>query len=204
MLLEDLQAMAAHRNGLTHVLALDPARDGLAIEDIPVALTTGIAAGLIAGPERPTATLADWMVHQERFQAHFRPLARTEHASDQMPLAEWLSCDAKGRERSTPVVMTGAGADASRWIPDAAIVAQSERWWSRLQQMSPSQPAQSPAVPDGGSTEPPQAPPAAASDADIHERLTERLLALSGFQHGGSSLQAWLAERLTPTADENA
>lgn len=203
-LLERLIRMAAHASGLTHVLSLDPTRDGVALEELERVLAIGVQAGLIADGTTPQATMADWMVPQERFRGHFRRLGRKEHAADQLPLADWLNLDPRERERSTPCVFAGTGANVTRWIPDATMISQSEAWWKRLQitAAATAQETAPPSVQGSPEIQPGTAAPEPTEDADIHARLTERLLALSGFQHGGSSLQGWLETRLA-AAEEN-
>lgn len=209
-LLDKLLHLSRQNQGVAHIVAPDGNRDGVEIDDLPFVLQRAREAGLTDGSAL-TASLADWMVLQQRFQAHFTPLDRSDFSSDQIPVVDWLKQETSERSRFEPVVFLGTGKDERRWMPDAAVLDRSRSWWESA---NVGRKTALDAMTDSvePSREEPESTVKADSDGessrpdatDAHAQLTDRLLALSGFEHGGTSLRAWLDARLQAVADDDA
>ena len=82
-------------------------------------------------------TPADWAIGQRRFSTQFRVLGAD--AAAPVPLHEWLTMDAKARERKTPYVARGSGEEQQRYAMTQAMlemVEQSLQTWQTLQELA--------------------------------------------------------------------
>jgi len=137
-------------------------------------------------------TLADWAVHETRFQKYFR-LVSKGHLNEQMkPLAEYLELDAGDRQGIEPFVNV-ADESGRRLlaIVTPEMVASAEKaasFWRKLQGMTTGGVAQAGAqTVDNAPAQMPAAVPEAPAthttevDPALYERVTDRLLQLSGY-----------------------
>jgi len=130
-------------------------------------------------------TVADWAVHEGRYREHFSFLSKGHLASHMKPLAEYLALAPAERHDVTPFIHVADAQDRHILaIPDSQMVRwveeKSEEWRTRqgtileprLPELTgapkPPEPIQEPGEPAG-------------KDADLHARLTERLLDLAGY-----------------------
>ena len=203
-MLTRMESSSAAHQAVFHVYAPDPTRDGVDINAVPDLIKAAAQAGISTPDADITRSLADWMIRQERFRSHFTTLARTDWSSDQVSVGEWLRMDAKARTKVQPCVVLGAGTSEERWVPDQAVLARSESWWHAHRSGSEEAEAHAEAAPEATPTPGPETQtPEPTVPADAHALLTERLLALSGFQSGGTSLQAFIeANRASAGSEE--
>jgi len=204
-LLATLEDMSLEEQAVLHAFAPDPARDGIETTQLTDVIETAGAAGLFGESTPHTSTLADWMARQDRFRSRFKFVPRADWSSDQVPVLEWLGYDDKERVRAEPCVIVGSGKAEQRWIPDGNVLQQSEKWWrTMVHSITEEEPLQEVTPLQETPQEPATLP---ETTPDVHTRLTERLLALSGFQSGGTSLKAWLDmqnESVSPERESGA
>jgi len=82
-------------------------------------------------------TPADWAVQEQRFAPYFTPL--NSESPTQLPVAEYLKLDAKGRRGKTPFVTTVAGEETVRLGVEPALLAACEerlQAWRTLQELA--------------------------------------------------------------------
>ncbi len=90
-----------------------------------------------AGDTGRPLTLADWALGQERFAAHFEPLA--DNAENAVPMAEWLLLEPGRRKGKTPYVDAGDGDEARRYSVSGALAASAGQClanWRTLQELA--------------------------------------------------------------------
>lgn len=209
------------------VIAPDPSRDGVAVEDvIELARMAGRTRHLAPFDVRPgekpefqprtgdqPVTLAEWMQRQLRFNRYFTPVPKNEWSSDQVPVADWLQMTTDERSRVIACVFRQEGSRQTRFLPDAQLLDLIIRTNHHPDEASSAAQQTSEHIAVDPTTKPSSAPAVSdddtASDAtvsspqvDAFSQLTDNLLQRSGFGAGGPSLKAWLEERLKETEQE--
>ena len=155
-----LQALDFHGPALLQVYAPSPARHGYPADQSAIQASRAVASRALPlfrydpraegvfgsrisldgnpAPSEALAdiTLADWALDQQRFVAHFEPLA--DDAKAAIPMDEWLLLDAKSRNGKTPYVVA-PGDDEQRFAVSSAMAeSASERLgaWQTLQELA--------------------------------------------------------------------
>jgi len=210
-----LEALAYSGSSFLHVYAPDPTRDGISVDgalelsktallskvfpDIRRVPGSSIDLSRNAKNSQTDPTAGDWMLAQERFSGLFDFIPRRDWSSEQVSLYEWLqlpdedrSADAvyverqqvdgpKTRFRLAPDALEFASACSSAWktcllLSGVPVIASTE---------SPK-----------SANDPDQTQPSDEGDLDVEafnavETLTDRLLALSGFQGSDVPVADW-------------
>jgi pyruvate-ferredoxin/flavodoxin oxidoreductase len=128
-------------------------------------------------------TPAHWIAHEPAFRPEFAWVARGNEPTGSTDVSRLLDGSV---DEGIPIIADPRGHVAV--VPPRHLLAARRRLkaWRRLRAMAastaPAVPATHPAAPGPPAT--PSPPPAPAVPADVHARLTARLLALSGFAPG--------------------
>jgi pyruvate-ferredoxin/flavodoxin oxidoreductase len=154
-------------------------------------------------------TVADWAVREARFQEYFRVVSKGYLSEQMKPLPEYLEIEPEQRGSFEPYI--NVVDDKQRHflaIVSPAMVRMSEEkrtFWAYLRELARSgsvplgpvaQVTAGPPPPDALPPEPPP-PTAAVPEASTQEKLTERLLWLSGFSRDPEFFKQSLREFVT-------
>lgn len=154
-------------------------------------------------------TVADWAVGQSRFLDHFK-LYSKGHLNDQMKLLpDYLALDPDQRAAFEPIIHATDGqgrrviAVLSQGMVD--VEAERQRYWKYLRELasgvgatSELAPADAEQVPETETPPPPETAPPTGRELDqvLHQKLTEKLLWMSGYSQDPDFFKQSLREFL--------
>lgn len=160
-------------------------------------------------------TVAEWAVNEARFRPHFRIVSKGRLNPQMVPMAEYLELAPDRREGLEAYVdVTDDKQQRVLAVVSKEMIAATERRqriWTRLREMAVSaraagsQPARAAAA--GPDAEAPQAQarepqPAADTEAEVHQKLTEKLLSLCGYTQDPDFFKQSLRDYITRNNQE--
>ncbi len=201
-----LEALAYDGSSFLHVYAPDPSRDGIqvdsALELCKIAMLSRVFPDIRRVPGSPLdlsrnvnrtevrPTACDWMLAQERFSELFEYIPRRDWSSEQISLNEWLELPHADRtDRDVYVERRQPGGPTTRYRPAPEALefasACSKAWNAciSLREIPIRTSTETPkTIEDPGQVQPPDGGNSSVEAVDALETLSNRLLALSGFQ----------------------